>query len=561
MGISLEPKNLKRYKDIAKLLIKYGRSDIVKQAGLEEVFQDDEAEAAAPATTPEAEELAKDLEEMGPTFIKLGQVLSTRADLLPPAYLTALTRLQDKVEPFAFEEVEEAISTELGVRLSKAFATFDPEPLAAASLGQVHRATLRNGHAVAVKVQRPHIRERIRDDLEVLDDIAEFLENHTEFGTRYELTGMLREFHATLARELDYRKEAANLTILGRNLAEFDQIVIPEPVEDFTTSRVLTMDFIRGRKITKLSPLKRMELDGEELADQLFRAYLKQILVDGIFHADPHPGNVFLTDDGRVALIDLGMVAQLAPNMQVTLLRLILAMADGRGDEVADIALQNGRTLPDFNERDFRHDVANLIVQYKNTVAEQIQAGRVMLEIARISGEHGIVVPAELALLGKTLLSLDTVGRTLDPEFDPNDAINRNAAETMQKRIVKQFSPSNVFSTMLETTEFLQHLPNRMNKIVERIADNKMELKVNAIDEVYLMAGLQKIANRITLGLILAALIIGAALLMRVTTSWRILGYPALAIIFFIGAASGGIALVYNIVAHDEPDDKTKHHD
>ena len=259
MGVPLDATHLKRYKDIATLLVKYGRSDVIKKAGLEEVLQDEDIPEAG--TTTEADQFTKDLEEMGPTFIKLGQILSTRADLLPPAYLRALTRLQDKVDPFPFADVEHTISAELGVRLSKAFSSFDPKPLAAASLGQVHRATLRDGRAVAVKVQRPHIREQIRDDLEVLDQIAGFLESHTDAGNRYELTAMIEEFRATLVRELDYRKEAANLTALGRNLAEFDHIVVPEPIEDYTTSRVLTMEFIRGRKVTKLSPLQRMEID------------------------------------------------------------------------------------------------------------------------------------------------------------------------------------------------------------------------------------------------------------------------------------------------------------
>jgi predicted unusual protein kinase regulating ubiquinone biosynthesis (AarF/ABC1/UbiB family) len=553
MGISLQPKHLKRYKDIARLMMKYGRSDMVSEAGLEEVFQEEEVAEDA-STTADADQFAKDLENLGPTFIKLGQVLSTRADLMPEAYMKALSRLQDSVEPFSYEEVEEIVSQELGARISKAFGSFEPEPLAAASLGQVHRATLRDGRAVAVKVQRPHIREQIRDDLEVLDQIAQFLEEHTETGKRYELTGMLEEFRSTLVRELDYKKEAANLTIIGHNLAELALIVVPDPIDDYTTSRILTMEFIRGRKVTKLSPLQRMEIEGAALAEELFRAYLKQILVDGIFHADPHPGNVFLTDDGRIALLDLGMVAQLSPDMQLSLLRLILALADGRGDEVAEISIQLSHQLRDFDEQGFRRAAANLVAQYKHTNLKELQAGRVMLELTRIGGEYGVVAPAELALLGKTLLSLDVVGRTLDPDFDPNAAINRNAAETMRQRMIKQFSPSNIFSTLLETTELVQNLPRRVNKFLEQAADNKLEIKVNAIDEVRLMAGLQKIANRITLGLVLAALILGAALLMRVPTSWHILGYPALAIIFFVIAAGAGMMLAYNIVTHDEPD-------
>ncbi|CAN5150548.1 hypothetical protein BH18GEM1_BH18GEM1_17430 [soil metagenome] len=229
---------------------------------------------------------------------KLGQLLSTRADLLPLPYLEALARLQDRVEAFPFEAVEEIVQTELGVRLSKAFASFDPKPLAAASLGQVHHAALRDGRPVAVKVQRPAIRQQIVEDLAVLEEIADFLDRRTDWGWRYGFVGLLDEFRKTLLRELDYRQEAANLVSLGKNLAEYERIIVPQPVDDYTTERVLTMDFVRGKKVTALGPLGRLEMDGEPLADELFKAYLQQTLVDGLFHADPHPRQC-LPDRGR----------------------------------------------------------------------------------------------------------------------------------------------------------------------------------------------------------------------------------------------------------------------
>ena len=289
--VSLKPERLKRYKDVAMLLVKYGRSDLVKQAGLEESLELDEI--ALQETAPEAEELAHDLEKLGPTFIKLGQLLSTRADLLPAPYLEALSRLQDQIEPFPYEEVDRIVSTELGVRLSKAFAEFEREPLAAASLAQVHRAWMRDGRAVVVKVQRPEIREQIVHDLESLEEMAKFLDAHTEVGKRYEFENMLVGLRRSLLRELDFKLEANNLLALAENMREFERLILPEPIEDFTTSRILTMDYIPGKKITELTPLRLMEIDGPGLARELFRAYLKQILLDGLVHADPHPGNVF----------------------------------------------------------------------------------------------------------------------------------------------------------------------------------------------------------------------------------------------------------------------------
>jgi ubiquinone biosynthesis protein len=321
MILSLKPKHLKRYKDIALLLIKHGRSDVVKHAGLHDALDMD----VSPETTigeAKADELAQDLEKMGPTFIKLGQLLSTRADFLPPAYIHALTRLQDKIEPFPFEQVEAIVSGELGVRISKAFSEFQQKPLATASLGQVHRATMLDGRVVVVKVQRPGIREIIAEDMEVLGEIAGFLDKHTEWGKRYEFSKMLEELRRSVWRELDYRQEASNLATLGANLLEFPEIVVPAPIEAFTTSRVLTMEYISGTKITELSPLARLEFKGADLAEELFHAYLKQILVDGFFHADPHPGNVFLTDDHRIALLDLGMVGHITSQLQENLLQL-----------------------------------------------------------------------------------------------------------------------------------------------------------------------------------------------------------------------------------------------
>ena len=284
---TLHPRHAARYRDIARLLVKYGRSDLVKEAGLGDMADFSEAGEVP----PKAEELTDDLERMGPTYIKLAQLLSTRADLIPPPYAQALSRLQDAVEPFGFEEVERIVTEELGVRLSRAFASFEAQPLASASLGQVHRATLRDGREVVVKVQRPGIKERIAEDMEALAELAEFADKHTEAGRRYGFGELLEQFRRSLNGELDYRHEAANLTTLGKIVARYDALVIPEPVDDFTSARVLTMDYIRGGKVTDLGPLIRMELDGRRLAEQLFQAYLDQILVEGFFHADPHPGN------------------------------------------------------------------------------------------------------------------------------------------------------------------------------------------------------------------------------------------------------------------------------
>jgi ubiquinone biosynthesis protein len=552
MALSLRPEHLKRYKDMALLLMRYGRADLVRSAGLEEAIEGSQPDVQV---DPEKlENLSADVERMGPTFIKLAQLLSTRADLLPQPYIEALTRLQDKVEPFPFTEVEQIVAGELGVRISKAFSYFESAPIAAASLGQVHRAALRDGREVVVKVQRPGIREEMSKDMDVLSDMAAFLDSHTEAGRKYEFAPLLEEFRKNLLRELDYRLEARNLVVFANNLREFDRIIVPQPVEDYTTSRVLTMDYISGKKITSLSPLAKIDLDGYQLAQHLFQAYLHQILIDGFFHADPHPGNVFLTDDRRIALIDLGMVARIAPRPQENLIQLLLAISEGKGDDAADITIKMGEAKAGFDEKAFRRAVSDLVLENQNAQLENLDSGRVVLRIQQIAGESGFRLPTEFTMIAKALLNLDQVVHTLDPKFDPNFAIRSYADVIMERRFKKSLSAGNLYGTVLELKEFVDKLPSRVNQLVDTLTTKGIRIDADVIDEHSLLTSLHKIANRITVGLLLAALIVGAALMMRVESSFTILGYPGIAIIFFLLAAIGALVLVFNIMFFDEKD-------
>ena len=549
MGVSLKPEHLKRYKDFAWLLWKYGRGDLVRRAGLSDLMPEveDDGRGDPPA---EAEQLAADVESLGPTCIKLGQLLSTRPDIVPPAYARALARLQDDVTAFPFAELETIVAHELGVRLSKAFLSIDEEPLAAGSIAQVHRARLRDGREVALKVQRPGIRERVASDLEAMSEIVRFLDGHTEFGRRFELGQMFDQFGKSLARELDFRQEAVHLMALARNLAEIEEICVPEPVLGYSGPRVLTMEFVGGTKITSLSPLARIELDGERLADALFRAYLKQMLRDGLFHTDPHPGNVFVVN-GKIALIDLGMVAHLSRGLQDRLLQLLLAVADNRADDAAKTLLLLGERRENADQAAFTRGVTDIVAQHQQARLQRPQVGRAVLMLLRVAADSGIRLPAELAMVGKTLLNLDEIGHTLAPRFDPNAAIRRHAAEITEHQMARDLSLGALASAAVDLKKFVQNLPGRVNRILDRLADNEFQVKVDAIDETRLMEGMQKVANRISLGLVLAALIVGAALLMRVETSFRLFGYPGIAILLFLAAAAGGIALAVSILASD----------
>jgi len=550
MKISLKPQHLKRYRQITSLMLRFGFSELVRSSGLEELLGEDLGKITQRAH-PKPAEFARELEAMGPTFVKLGQVLSTRGDLIPVEYIKGLETLQDDVEAVEFEKIEEVIHEEFGQSIAKTFLTFEPTPLAAASLGQVHKATLPDGREVAVKVQRPGIRARLADDLDVLDEVASTLETLTQFAERYRFKGIVDEFRRTLMRELDYRTEAQNLSTLAENLQEFPQLFVPQPVEDFTTARVLAMDFVKGRKITELTDEDRERIDGPMLAETLQKAYMKQFCIDGFFHADPHPGNVMLMEDNRVALLDLGMVGRVSVEMRERFLRLLIALGEGRPEQASDLAVRIGHPGTDFNEREFRSRIKTLINAFQGAHMEQIQLGSVVMELARAAGDTGMRPPSELTMIGKALMNLDELGRSLAPGFDPYEAIRRSAIPLVLKMMRQNTSPAALLGRALEVNEFVNQLPGRVNKILDRVAENQLEFRVRSFDEQELVQGFQKVANRIAHGLVVAALIVGAAMLMGIETKFKILGYPGFAILLFLAAVAGGLALVWDIMRHD----------
>lgn len=553
MPLAFRTEHLRRYADLARLLIKYGRSDLVKQIGLDKALDEEEAvsEEALAHHREVATELADDLERLGPTFVKLGQLLSTRVDLLPPAYLDALARLQDRLHAVPFEKVRETLEDEFDEPLHVLFREIEETPLASASLGQVHRARLADGRQVAIKVQRQGVRRVILDDFEVLEQVATLMDRHTELGRHVGFEIQLAEMRRTLLGELDYRREASHLASVGRKLDEFERIAVPRPIDELTTERVLTMEYLSGTKIGDLTEEQRSRIDGKGLARELFGAYLKQVLIDGMFHADPHPGNVVMLEDGRLALLDLGMVGFLSPGIRLSLLKLLLAISEGDGDRAASLAIAMSTPREDMDETLFRRRIAEMVIRFQETDIDRLEIGRLLFEISRTAMQSGIRAPTELTLLGKTLLHLDQIGRSLDPEFNPNASVREHVGQVIRHRVIALASPGNVFSSMLDAEELMGGLPRQVHRALELVAGNKLKLHVDAINETELIRGFEKIANRITAGLVLAGLTVGAALLMQFETPFTILGYPGFAMICFLLAAGCGFWLVWNILWHD----------
>jgi predicted unusual protein kinase regulating ubiquinone biosynthesis (AarF/ABC1/UbiB family) len=538
--MSLKPRHLKRYRDLFFLFLKHRKDIAIEAMGRAPGFLSDAlCEADVPDGKPQ--ELAEDLEEMGPTFIKLGQLLSTRSDLLPAPYLEALARLQDNVKPFPVEEVAATIEAELGVSVDAVFPRFDTVPLGAASLAQVHRATLASGREVIVKVQRPGMMDVIQDDLEALDDLTRFIDRHTETGRRYAFNDLFDEFRTNLLAELDYRQEARNLLRMREVLRAYPRITVPQPVLECTSRRVLTMDYVEGKPIDHVGKLGLTELDGAALAEDLAEAYLDQILVEGFFHADPHPGNVLLTPDGKLALLDLGMVARVEPDLRYRLVRLLLALGEGRGGDVARILGGLGRRLDSFDEDNYMRTVSNLVVRYRDVVVSEANPGRMLMDLVQTAARSGLRPPASLVMLGRTMAHLADVTNRLDPDFSPNELMRKRARRVIQRQMAQRLSPAEILDTFLESGDFLQRLPERLNRFMENLSENKMRLEL-ALDDAAWSRGLERSARRITAGLILAALIVSAGLFNRADATFHIFGHPGMSMLMFLAAA--GMALV-----------------
>jgi ubiquinone biosynthesis protein len=587
----LSPKHLPRLAATIGLFTRYGLADFAREQGLSALAQEEEKarrENNGEDVEATARAFREKLVELGPAYIKLGQVMATRGDLLPAAYIKELETLHDDVEPLPFHEVARIIEEELGAPLAELFPNINIDPLGTASLGQVHAASLPDGRDVVVKVQRPNIRPLLADDIAFFHELAQFLTNHTEAGKRIDLLGILRQLERALTDELDYRVEARNGAQFRKRLAEFPHLLVPRIIEGYSTDKVLTTERIRGTKVSEIPASIRNDLDLARLADELTRAYLHQIAVDGHFHADPHPGNIFLvlpTDwnpptpaevvtyagseaiDGtsriaraerdalqlaptappmlepKLALIDFGMIAHLSPSLRDQCVRLLYGLSEDQGDDVADVLVEMGEPLGDFDRSAYQREINELVAQAYGADMTELEAGALLNKVITVSYQRGLRLPADLTLLAKTLVHLGGVTRSLDPAFEPSVAIRQNMAEIVAERMRSRLKPSVMFRALSEGADLLGTLPRRIDSITKRLADNELSTKLEVPQINVLVEGLQKVANRVFTGLVLAALIVASAMLLP---ERRMLGTAG-----FIIAAALGLYMIGSILWND----------
>jgi len=556
----LKARDIGAYRDLLVLFTRYGRKDFRLSFAPEDVIAaEDGGEVIEPDVAKRAKAFAESLKTMGPSYVKFGQVLSTRPDIVPPEYIAELESLQDSIEPFSFAEVERIVEEELGVRISKAFDTFESTPLAAASLGQVHRAVLRDGAEVVVKVQRPNVREQVREEMQVFHDIAQSLEQHSDIARKLNLVGAIEQAKLTMTNELNYLQEARNAEVLRQNLAPFPRIYVPRVVHDLTTSRVLTTELVRGRKVSKLTPLALVDHDYAELAGVITRAYLKQICVDGFWHSDPHPGNLFIrdVDDGaQLVLLDFGQVSHISHELQDEIIKLLLAISSNRGHEVADACVRMSELQEGFDVTHFIKDISTIVANFHEADVRQVNAGQLIFSVIAIANGNGVKAPAELAMLAKTLLHLDGITKKLDREFDPQGVIRGYAEELIAQKLMQKFNPRNFYPALLDLNQLVLDLPHRAREILDQTAAGRLTVAIKLTQAEVFLAGIHKIANRITVGAVAAALLISSTMLMRVPSRFSILGYPGLAVVGYFISMVVALYLVVSIVMRDRQDEE-----
>jgi ubiquinone biosynthesis protein len=480
-----------------------------------------------PATREGAQEFRKGLEELGTTYVKLGQLLSSRPDLLPDVYIEELAKLVDDAPPVPFEAIRQSIDEEIGVDV---FAKIESEPLASASIAQVHGALLKDGREVVVKVRRPGVLEQVEVDLDVMRTTVRFLHKHSETAQLLQLEALADELEVHLLGELDLTEEAHNTELIGRVIEEFAELFVAAVIHPYVTEKVLVLERIDGQKV---GPGHGLPDDrAAELARQFFRAYIRQVTVEGVYHADPHRGNVLLTEDGRLALIDFGLLGRLDEETRTTLSLLLLGIARNRADDVASLILTLSLTTLHSDEAAFVHELRRKLPRYHWRPLSGIRAGEALADLQRICLRYGIRLPPSFALVGKTLAQADSIARTLDEAMDPIALLEDEAGDLMLVEAERNLEPERLLSMVYTQLGPLTRLPRRVGQIADRLETGTLKVGVVPTDLEEIEHVLRSGANRVGASIIVVGLLLSSALLARVhDLQWLAFGGFCLAVL------------------------------
>ncbi|MBN2011437.1 2-polyprenylphenol 6-hydroxylase [candidate division KSB1 bacterium] len=541
-------RNLKRYRQILMVLLRYGFGDIIDRIGIgyyikmgKKIIPRYKNQEMEKITTAKRLRLA--FEELGPTFIKFGQILSVRPDLIPAPFILEFQKLQDDVPPFPSEQAYTVIEKELGQPASSVFTTFSDEPVAAASIAQVHRAKTIDGKSVAVKIQRPGIRKTIETDISILFDLAELIDHYIPETEVYNPIGIAHEFARTIRRELDFTREARNMDRFRRNFKNDTTIYIPDVYWELTTDQVLTMEFIDGTKVSEFDKLLANGLDKKTIARNGGHSILKQVFEHGFFHADPHPGNVMVLSDNVLVPLDYGMMGTIDDELRDLLGDLMHGIITKDVTRIIRVFAEIGIIDDQMDERALRNEITDFIERYYQIPLYQLNVELIIGEFSDIVRRHHIQLPTDFVLMGKVLVIEEGVGRTLDPTFD----FITMARPYIQKLMLKRFDPRRhlkEFTYMLDDmAKLVRVMPVEIKTIMSKIKKGELNIRFEHRGLQKLILELDRSSNRLGFSLVIAALIVGSSLVMQLDKGPLLMGYPILGVFGYVIAAFLGLWL------------------
>ena len=550
MRLNRNVRSIRRTRTIIGVLVSYGFDQLLESLNVPAVlrprrlFRREQREVVG---LHPAKRMRLAFEELGPTFIKLGQLLSTRPDLIPRSFAEEFATLQDRAPSIPFPDIQRQVELELGGTIETLFAGFDPESLAAASIAQVHRARLHTGEEVVVKVRRPGIVGTVEMDIDIMDSMATWAERHLPLSTLYDPSGIVREFARTIRREMDLGREGRTIERFRRNFTGDATLVFPHVYRKLTSSGVLTLEFLQGIKVSDLAALRSAGLDCRLIAARGADAYLRQVVEHGMFHGDPHPGNIKILPGNVICLLDFGMVGRLEGKAKQLLIQALLAVLNRAPDDLVE-ALDDAGLLPESSAKQpLRRDLSDLIDSYSDLPLRELPVGRILTEFVDIITLYRIRLDADLMLLAKTLVSVEGMGRRLDPDFEMMTHIRPFVEAAVKEKLAPGEVVKDVRSYLLSLLNLSRSLPRDLKEIVTRINRGtvKIDLEHRGLDR--LITELDKSSNRLTSGLIIAALLVGSAIIVNSDKGPKLFGFPFLAIMGYAVAGIFGLWLVIAI--------------